>query len=137
MEFGGINYIAVISAGIAGFITGAIWYTILGKLWMAAAGLTEEDTKPTPFLLINAAVCQLIMAWVLAGTVGHLGEGQVTLANSVISSLFIWFGFVLTTQLVNHRFQRKPWSLSFIDCGHWLAVLIVQGIVIGLIGVSH
>lgn len=135
MEFAGINYLAVLGAGIAGFVTGAVWYTLFSKQWMKAAGLTVEDTKPTPFLLINAFICQLAMAWVLAGLIGHLGEGQVTLSNSIISAAFVWFGFVLTTQLVNHRFQGQPWSLSAIDCGHWLAVLVVQGVIIGTIGV--
>lgn len=136
MEFGDINYLAVLTAGIAGFVTGALWYTLLGTAWMKAANLSAEETKPTPALLINALICQLIMAWVLAGLIGHLGEGQLTLANSIISALFVWFGFVLTTQLVNHRFQRRPWALSFIDCGHWLVVLVIQGAVIGLIGIS-
>ncbi|MEM8795469.1 MAG: DUF1761 domain-containing protein [Pseudomonadota bacterium] len=135
MEFGGINYLAVAAAGAAGFVTGAIWYTALGKAWMTAASLSEEDVKPKPILFITAAVCQLIIAWVLAGLVGHLGEGQVNLRNGLISAAFVWFGFVLTTQIVNHRFQGRPWSLTAIDCGHWLAVLLVQGAVIGLIGV--
>lgn len=136
MEFGGINYLAVGGAGAAGFIVGAIWYTTLSKQWLKATGLNEEDAKPAPFLFINALICQLVMAWVLAGVLGHLGDAQVTLSNGLISGAFIWFGFVLTTQLVNHRFQRQPWSLSLIDCGHWLAVLLVQGAVIGFIGLN-
>lgn len=107
MEFGGINYLAVIAATVAGFIFGSVWYGVLAKQWMNAAGV-----------------------------IGHLGDGQVTLKNGVISAAFIWFGFVLTTQLVNHRFQGKPWSLSLIDCGHWLGVLVAQGAVIGLMSVG-
>ena len=136
MEFGGINYLAVLAAAFAGFVTGAVWYTTLSKPWMKAAGLKEDDIVQSPFLYINAFVCQLVMAWVLAGLVGHLGEGQVTLSNSIISAAFVWFGFVITTQMVNHRFQGKPFSLTIIDGGHWLAVLLVQGAVIGFMGVS-
>ena len=48
------------------------------------------------------------MAWVLAGGIGHLGPGQVTLKNGVISALFMWVGFVITTLAVNNAFgQRK------------------------------
>ena len=48
------------------------------------------------------------MAWVLAGSLGHLGPGQVTLKNGVISALFVWLGFVITTLAVNYSFgQRK------------------------------
>ena len=38
---------------------------------------------------------------------------------------------VMTTQIVNHRFQGLSWNLTLIDGGHWLGVLLVQGIVIG------
>ena len=136
MEFGGINYLAVIAATVAGFIFGSVWYGVLAKQWMQAAGVSEEQAKPSVGPMINAFICQLITAWMLAGVIGHLGDGQVTLKNGIISAAFIWFGFVLTTQLVNHRFQGKPWSLSLIDCGHWLGVFVAQGAVIGLMGVS-
>lgn len=135
MNFGGINYLAVVLAAFAGFATGMVWYMIFGKPWMKAVGLSEADAGAKPFLFANAIVCLLVMAWVLAGLVGHLGEGQTTVRNGVVSGLFVWGGFVLTTQLVNHRFARKPWALSFIDCGHWLAVLLVEGAVIGFMGV--
>jgi Protein of unknown function (DUF1761) len=41
--------------------------------------------------------------------------------------LAVWFGFVLTTQAVNHGFGRRPLMLLAIDAGHWLVVLLVQG----------
>jgi len=44
------------------------------------------------------------MAWMLAGVLGHLGPGQVTLRNGVISGAFLWFGFVLATMAVNNAF---------------------------------
>ena len=75
------------------------------------------------------------MAWVLAGVVGHLGTGQVTVANGLISGAFVWFGFIVTSMLVNHGFQGAKASLTLIDSGHWLGVLLVQGLVIGLFGV--
>lgn len=142
MIFAGINYVAVLAAAICGFLTGAVYYSLLAKQWMAAAGLTEADIKgpdgggkpaPTPFIV--AAVCQLLMAVMLAGVIGHLGDDAVTVRNGVISAAFIWLGFVVSTQAVNYSFQMKKPMLIVIDGAHWLAVLLVQGIVIGLIGV--
>ena len=66
MEFGGINYLAVIAATVAGFIFGSVWYGVLAKQWMQAAGVSEEQAKPSVGPMINAFICQLIMAWVLA-----------------------------------------------------------------------
>ncbi|MEQ8710760.1 MAG: hypothetical protein RIC36_17390 [Rhodospirillales bacterium] len=42
MSFAGMNYLAVPVASIAGFAFGALWYTILGRRWMAALGWTEQ-----------------------------------------------------------------------------------------------
>ncbi len=128
-----MNYLAVLVAAVAGFAFGSVWYGVLGKAWLAALGKPQESFKPQPLPFIVAFVCQLVMAWMLAGLIGHLGE--VTLSGAVISAGFVWFGFVLTTMMVNHRFQMARWSLSLIDGGHWLGVLLVMGLVIGLFGV--
>lgn len=132
MMFDGINLIAVAVAGVASFIFGSIWYGVLGKAWMAAASLTEEQTRPDPVTLGLTFICQLVMAFVFAGVIYHTGETSIR--TGLISALMIWIGIVMTTQIINHRFQGKPWSLTFIDGGHWLGVLIVQGAVIGWFG---
>jgi hypothetical protein len=43
---------------------------------------------------------------------------------------------VATTLAVNYSFGRRPLKLYLIDAGHWLAVLLVQGAVIGYLGVG-
>ena len=41
-----VNWIAVVVAALAGFLVGGIWYgPIMGKTWMGAVGLTEEQIK--------------------------------------------------------------------------------------------
>ncbi len=137
MNFGGVDTWAVVLAAVAGYIVGAAWYTALSKPWMAAQGFTHEtlkaDRSPLPFIL--AFVGNLVIATALAGVVGHLGVGQVALKNAVISAGALWLGFVATTLAVNYSFGRRPLTLFLIDAGHWLAVFIVQGIVIGAMGV--
>ncbi|WP_417667815.1 DUF1761 domain-containing protein [Roseibium sp.] len=132
MMFDGINLTAVLVAAIASFIVGALWYGILGKVWMKAAGLTREQTRPAAVPMVLAFLCQLVMAFVFAGVIYHLGNNG--LKTGLISAGMIWTGFVLTTQIVNHRFQGAPWALTVIDSGHWLAVLVVQAIIISLWG---
>ena len=137
MNFAGVDYWAVVIAAIVGYIAGAIWYWALSKPWMAAQGFTPESMKanPSPVPFVLAFVGDLIMAWTLAGVIGHLGVGEVTMRNGVISAAVVWFGFVLTTQTVNYSFGKRPVKLMAIDAGHWLIVLLLQGIVIGFMGV--
>lgn len=138
MAFAGVSYLAVLVAAIASYIFGAVWYMALAKYWMAALGKTESELKsrkPSPLPFVIAFVAQLVMAYVLAGTIGHLGIGQVTVKNGLISALVVYLGFVLTTLVTNHGFQGNKPSLTLIDGLHWLGVLLIQGLVIGLFGV--
>ena len=139
MTFAGINYLAVIIATIAGFGFGAIWYGVLSQQWLIAVGKTKEELSqskgPVPWPLVIAFLAELVMAIMLAGVIGHLGAGQVTFWNGVVSAFFIWLGFVLTTLLVNHTFQMQPRNLTLIDSLHWLGVLLIQGAILGFIGI--
>lgn len=142
MTFGNISYFAVIVAALAGFGFGAVYYMALAKPWMNAIGLTPKKqtsllkgkVNPSVMPFVIAIFANLVMAWVLAGLLAHLGPGQVTVRNGLISGAFCWLGFVITTQSVNYAFaDRKP-ALTLIDGGHWLGVLLVMGVVIGAFG---
>src|SRR6186713_1047070 len=78
LTFAGMNYLAVLIAAIAAFGWGAGYYMTLSKQWLAAVGMTKEQMQanytPTPFIISFVAL--LVMAWVLAGTLAHLGPGQ-------------------------------------------------------------
>jgi hypothetical protein len=130
---------------VVAWFAGALWYMALAKPWVAALGKTMEQFKTeqaenvgkprgmVPFFL--SFVAELIMAWVLAGVIGHLGPGQVTLRNGVISGFFIWLGFVVTTLAVNYAFAGRKPMLTAIDAGHWLVALLLMGAIIGAMGV--
>jgi Protein of unknown function (DUF1761) len=139
--FAGISYLAVVVAAVVAWLASAAWYMSLGKIYMAALGKTPEQVeadkkKPGAFLpFIYAFVANLVIAWMLAGVMGHLGAGQVTLRNGVISGAFLWFGFVLTTMAVNYSFSGRDKRLLLIDAGNWLIVLVVIGALVGAIGV--
>jgi hypothetical protein len=136
MAHGGMNYLAVFIAAVAGFAFGGLYYTLLGRRWLAALGRTREEMaskgRIAPF--VTSAIALVVMAFVLAGSIGHLGPGQVTVRNGVISGAILWAGMVMTTMAVNHRFQGMKGSLTLIDGGHWLGVLLIQGLVIGSMG---
>ena len=137
MTFTGMNYLAILIAALAAFGWGAAYYMTLSRQWLAAVGMTKEQMQTnrtaTPFVISFVAL--LIMAWVLAGTLSHLGPGQVTLKNGIISGLFLWLGFVVTTVFVNNAYPGRKYSLSVIDSIHWLGVVVIQGAVIGAMGV--
>lgn len=130
-----VNYLAVLAATIAGFATGAIWYTLLfGKLWLKAVGITAEMTSKgasaLPFIV--SIVSNAVMALVLAVVLTRFGD--VSIGNGICAGAMVWLGFVVTTIATNNAFPGRKWALTAIDSGHWLAVLLVQGAVIGAFG---
>lgn len=135
-----IPWLAILLAAVVSFPFGAVWYMVLSKPWMEAAGLTEQDVQggAGASMYVITFICQLFMAFVLSGVVYHassmFGSAGFSLAGGIGVAVTIWIGFIIPTQIVNHLFQSKPFSLTLIDGGHWLGVLIIQGIVIGLIG---
>jgi hypothetical protein len=141
MTFAGINYLAVFIAGLAAFGFGAVFYITLSRPWMNAMGWSSEqqaamkqggmNTGTAPFVV--SIVANLVMAWVLAGVIGHMGA--ITVRSGLISGAFVWFGFVITTMSVNYAFGGRKATLTVIDGAHWLGVLLVMGAVIGAFGV--
>jgi hypothetical protein len=141
MTFAGISYLAVIVAAVVAWLVSAGWYMSLGRIYQAALGKTPEQCKaemqkPGAFLpFVYAFIGNLVIAWMLAGVLGHLGPGQVTLRNGVIAGAFLWFGFILTTMTVNYSFSGRDRRLLLIDLCNWLIVLVVIGAVVGAVGV--
>ena len=128
-----VNWLAIVLATLASFAFGAAWYMGLSRQWLAALGKTREQLNVgnTPF--IWSVVVELVMAYFLALLTPAL-LGDVTILNGLIVATHMWFGFVLTSMIMNHRYEGMKWSLTVIDSLHLLGVLLIQGAVIGVFG---
>lgn len=137
MDYLNVNWLAVLLAMIASMALGAAWYMGLSKQWLAATGKTTEQImagsggQATPF--IWGAAMQLVMAYMLA-LLTPMIMGELTIASAVIVGIHIWVGFIVTSMVLNHRYQGMKWSLAVIDGGYLLGVVVVQGVVLGLLG---
>lgn len=139
MTFAGVNYLAVLAAAAASFMLGWVWYGLLFRnQWIEAQGKTLEDCKDQKMsmgLLALNLLALLVMALTLAGIMGHLGPSGFSVKNGIVSGALVWLGFVITAMATNHAYQGQKRALTMIDGGHWLAVLALQGAVLGLFGI--
>jgi hypothetical protein len=137
MLLGSVNWLAIIVATIASMGLGAGWYMLFAKQWMQELGRTREQVMSaagnaaTPFII--AAAMQLVMAYFLA-LLTPKALGATTLVNGLEMGFWLWLGFVITSMIINHRYQGAKWSLTLIDGGYLLGVLLLQGIIIGAFG---
>lgn len=136
MPFADVNWIAVLASTVAGFVFGALWYSGLGKAWLAALGKTEAEltegyaASPLPYVIAFAA--QATIGFFLMQLLVRLNS--MTLGSALAAALVLWLAFILGPMAVNHSFQRASRRLTLIDAGHWLGVLLLQALVISLVG---
>ncbi|HWM30465.1 MAG TPA: DUF1761 domain-containing protein [Methyloceanibacter sp.] len=130
-----VNYLAIIIAALAGLGLGLIWRMVMLKPWLAARGKTKADIEGRGLVLpfLTTFVALLVMAWMLAGVMVHMG--QVTVRGGLITSFLVWLGFVITVIGVSHAFTGAKPLLTLIDGAYWLAALLIMGAVIGAFGV--
>jgi hypothetical protein len=131
-----INWIAVLAAGAGAWITGAVWYGVLGKAWLAALGTTREEHKVKPLVpMLLSAASALILAGVLATFIAIATRPErAHIADGLLIAFACWLGFALTTMVVNHAFEGRNAMLTLIDGGHWLAAFLVSGGIIAAFG---
>ena len=127
-----LKFVSVVAAALAGWIFGSLWYWALGKAWAKSLNRPGTPARPAASAIVISLVAELVMAAMLFGIVFHIGE--VNVERALFSAAMVWIGFVATTVTVNYRFGHDSWARTLIDAGHWLGVLLVMGLVIGLIG---
>lgn len=134
-----VNYLSVFLAGLAGFMFGGVYYTLLSKPWMAAHSIEHDEAKMKAMSaweksspMVYCFLGQMLMAFMFYGVLSHMPKFNV--ANGLISGLLLWLGFVVPTLLVNYNFIGKPRMAKIIDSTNWLVVLLIIGAVLGYFG---
>ena len=133
MDFGSINWLAVVVSVIVNVFLGSIWYhpAVFYKRWLATMGKSWEDRPRGPvvmlyvFTVIAAVVETVSLAFVLnALHVTSAGGGAAT-------GFMIWLGFVATTYLTNKLFNGQGWVGWLIEAGYHLVYLVIAGAILG------
>ena len=126
-----VNWLAVVLAALAGFVVGGIWYgPVMGKKWMGAVGLSEEQIKQGNMGVIygGAFAFSLLASWTLAHTFATYAQ-DLSIPVKVMTSFGVALGFIVTAIGTNYLFSQKSKALFLIDAGYWLLFYIAMGAV--------
>ena len=126
--------IAVLAAGLAGWIFGAVWYGVLGKPWQRALGLNPDDCKGKKMPLapmVTSFIVALVMSAVLYPVL--LSAGARSVVPAAVTGLILGIGFLFCSQLVNNMFQQRSFTLTVIDGLHWTFALVIEAVVITVV----
>ncbi|MEQ9662629.1 MAG: DUF1761 domain-containing protein [Parasphingopyxis sp.] len=130
MDIFDVNWLAVVLAALAGFVVGGLWYgPVMGKRWMAAVGVTEEQIREGNMVKTYGFtfLLSLLASWTLA----HVFATYPDLAFSVmvLTAFGVALGFVVPALWTNYLFQGAKRSLFLIDGGYWLLFYTAMGLV--------
>lgn len=135
LDFGAVNWLAVIVAAVVGIVIGIIWYAppVFGRRWARAAGIElPQPGQVQPMTYVGAVVTALVTAYVLAVLIG--GLGAAALVDGAIVGAVVWLGFVATYLASGVFFERRSTEWWAINAGQALVSLVVMGAIIGYLG---
>ncbi len=126
-----MEYAGVIIAATASYAFGAAWYMILGKQWMAAAGVSAEDIdrkNPVPFII------SFVAAVLVAGMMRHMfAEAGIETANKGLWAGFGLGAFIAAPWIMtNYAFAGRSMRLTFIDGLYAIVGCTIMGLVLTL-----
>lgn len=129
--FADLNWLAVLVAGLAYFVMGALWYTdaLMGRQYRAALGL-DPDAKATPDptpLVINF-VGWLVSALALGLVATAVGAEGV--AEGLILGLVVGVGVVVTQMLVTTTYEGRGNALFKVNAPYVIIGYMVMGVIL-------
>lgn len=122
---------AVLIAAVASYAFGAVWYMVLAKPWMEAAGVSEDDvnrSNPVPFIISGIA------AIIVAGMMRHIFflSGIEGLGKGLIAGLGLGLFISAPWIMTNYAFAGRPFKLTMIDGGYAIGGSAIMGLVLGM-----
>lgn len=138
MNFGSINWLAVIVCVIVSMIVGSLWFNpkTFFPMWWKAIGKSDTDAPSmmnpaiTWGLVVLSSLVQAVFMALMVQAMGSMTPGGATLGSGALAGFILWLGFVAPTGLVNKLFagQLKAWVL---ETGNHLVDFVLFGAILG------
>ncbi len=131
MALNHLNLWAVLTATLAAFALGGLWYSpaLFGGIWKKANGFAEDPGKAGQGRIFAIAfVFTLIMAVNLAM---FLNDPKTTMAWGATAGFLAGFGWIALGIGVVSLFERRPWTYVLVNGGYMTVALVVMGAIIG------
>jgi hypothetical protein len=129
----GVNYLAVLVAGAAYFVLGALWYSkpLFAAAWMAGIGKTEEQLKAnySPWKLVWAFIGSFIASYGIARILSWLPVADMY--AGVVVGLIAGVCFSLTTSSINDCMEGRPLKLTAVNVIYNMFGFVIMGVILG------
>jgi len=139
MDFGSINWLAVMVCVVVSMISGTIWYNpkTFFPVWWKGIGKSDSSAPGasggmglTWGLTILSSFVQAVFMALVVNALGKQGGGSMLVAGAGIGFL-MWLGFVAPTYLVNKLFAGHGFKIWAIEAGNHLVNFVLFGAILG------
>jgi Protein of unknown function (DUF1761) len=129
-----VNWAAILVAGIADWLLGAVWFTVFANQWRAGLRMAPDELQtymshPNFWPYLVALLCSLLMGYIIARIVADFATHG--LFRGILAGLLVGFAaaFAMVTEMV---FEIRPGSFILISAAYPLLGCILMGIIIGV-----
>jgi hypothetical protein len=139
MNFGSINWLAVLVCVVVNMIVGFIWYNpkTFFPVWWKGIGKSDRDVPGsgsmgmTWALTVFASFVQTVFMSLMVTAMGSMMPGGATLISGATTGAILWSGFVAPTSLVNKLFAGHGFKIWAIEAGNHLVTFVLFGAILG------
>ena len=137
MNFGSINWLAVIVCVLVSFAVGSIWYSpkVFFNTWWKGIGKTGNPSSgPMGLTWALTALAAFVQATAMAFMVNAMGglmSAGITAASGAGTGFMLWLGFIAPTYLVNKLFAGHGLKIWAIEAGNHLVNFLLFGAILG------
>ncbi|WP_439122173.1 DUF1761 domain-containing protein [Marivita sp.] len=113
--------VAVLVSALAGWVFGAIWYSILARHWVAASGVTTDASgKPANRTQVMPYLISIVANIIVSATMYYAFDmlRTETFRKGFTSGLGIGACFAAPWLAMSYGFAGRPFKLSLIDGGY-------------------
>ena len=130
MDFGSINWLAVVVCVVVAMISGFIWYhpKLFFPAWWQGIGKSGEPGNPNPMIYVFTLLAAGVQAVFVALLVNLMGS--TTAASGALVGFMLWLGFVAPTNLVNKLFAGHGLKVLAIEAGNHLVIFLLFGAIL-------
>ncbi|MCE1199448.1 MAG: DUF1761 domain-containing protein [Marinilabiliales bacterium] len=127
-----VNIWAVLLAGFAYLLIGALWYSplLFGKQWIRLNNFTEADlkgNKPMWMITLVSFISGILISYVISIPLGPHSNGTFGALIGFIIAVF----WISTSKLTSVLFENKPFKLYLIHAGFDVVAFMVMGSIVG------
>ncbi len=132
--FSHMNWLAVLAAGVAYFVLGVIWYSLIFKTaWIRLSGVNPNDPnakKGVAGIMIASLILMIVASLGIAILLSKVG--YISLMSGVKVGLVAGVCFSATGICISYLYEKRPLGLHMINAGYNVAGCVIAGIILAM-----